>query len=66
MRGNDSIRRTEAIAEQNAVAIACLTQFSFDTQVVMRQMQSDIRGLQTESRRILERLEQHSSDGHGA
>jgi len=28
-------------------------------------MQSDIRGLQTENRRILERLEQHFSDGHG-
>lgn len=28
-------------------------------------MQSDIRGLQTENRRILERLENHASDGHG-
>jgi hypothetical protein len=29
------------------------------------EMQSAIRGLQTENRRILERLEQHFSDGHG-
>lgn len=28
-------------------------------------LQTDIRGLQTENRRILERLEQHTSDGHG-
>lgn len=32
----------------------------------MHTMQSEIRGLQTENRRILERLESHFSDGHGA
>lgn len=31
----------------------------------MHEMQSEIRGLQTENRRILERLEVHFSDGHG-
>ncbi len=31
----------------------------------MHEMQSEIRGLQTENRRILERLEAHFSDGHG-
>jgi predicted nucleic acid-binding Zn-ribbon protein len=29
------------------------------------EMQSEVRGLQTENRRILERLEQHMSNGHG-
>lgn len=28
-------------------------------------MQSEIRGLQVENHRILERLESHASDGHG-
>ncbi len=32
----------------------------------MHTMQTEIRGLQTENRRILERLESHFSDGHGA
>ena len=32
----------------------------------IRDIQLDIRGLQTENRRILERLEAHFSDGHGA
>ncbi len=32
----------------------------------MHTMQSEIRGLQTENHRILERLEAHCSDGHGA
>jgi hypothetical protein len=36
-----------------------LSQQNFDT------MQGEIRGLRTESRRILERLEQHVSNGHG-
>lgn len=31
----------------------------------MHMMQADIRGLQTENRRILERLERHMGDGHG-
>lgn len=31
----------------------------------MHTMQSEIRGLQTENRRILERLEAHFSNGHG-
>ncbi len=31
----------------------------------MHQMQSEIRGLQTENRRILDRLERHMGDGHG-
>jgi hypothetical protein len=31
----------------------------------MEAMQMEIRGLQTENRRILELLEQHFSDGHG-
>ena len=29
------------------------------------EMQAEVRGIQTETRRILERLEQHFSDGHG-
>lgn len=32
----------------------------------IHEMQSEVRGLQTENRRILERLETHFSDGHGA
>lgn len=36
------------------------------TQLEIREMQLDIRGLQVENRRILERLEQHTSDDHGA
>jgi hypothetical protein len=36
-----------------------VSQQNFDT------MQVEIRGLRTESRRILERLENHVSDGHG-
>ncbi len=31
---------------------------------VITQMQTEIRGLQTENRRILERLEAHMDDGH--
>jgi len=31
----------------------------------MEAMQAEITGLRTETRRILERLEQHMSDGHG-
>ena len=34
-------------------------------QADMRSMQSEIRGLQITANRILERLEQHVSDGHG-
>lgn len=33
--------------------------------VIIREMQSEVRGLQVENRRILERLERHRSDGHG-
>lgn len=39
-----------------------------DVQLVLHRMESvqaDIRGLQTENRRILERLEAHFSNGHG-
>jgi hypothetical protein len=32
----------------------------------MQTMQADIRGLQVTANRILERLEQHLSDGHGS
>lgn len=35
-------------------------------QIDIRTMQSDIRGLQVTANRILERLEQHLSDGHGS
>jgi hypothetical protein len=43
-----------------------LSQQNFDTmQVNFDTMQGEIRGLRTESRRILERLEQHVSNGHG-
>jgi ABC-type transporter Mla subunit MlaD len=31
----------------------------------VQEMQAEVRGLQTENRRILERLEQHTSNGHG-
>jgi hypothetical protein len=31
----------------------------------IQEMQSEVRGLQTENRRILEWLEQHMSNGHG-
>ncbi|KAM3115576.1 hypothetical protein [Phormidesmis sp. 146-33] len=31
----------------------------------IREIRGEIRGLQTENRRILDRLEQHFSDGHG-
>jgi chromosome segregation ATPase len=31
----------------------------------IQEIRSDIRGLQTENRRILERLEAHFGDGHG-
>lgn len=31
----------------------------------IQEMQSEVRGLQTENRRILDRLERHTSDGHG-
>jgi uncharacterized coiled-coil DUF342 family protein len=31
----------------------------------IQEMQAEVRGLQTENRRILERLEQHMSNGHG-
>ena len=35
------------------------------TRADMQSMQSEIRGLQITANRILERLEQHVSDGHG-
>jgi predicted nucleic acid-binding Zn-ribbon protein len=31
----------------------------------IQEMQAEVRGLQTENRRILEHLEQHMSNGHG-
>ena len=31
----------------------------------IQEMQSEVRGLQTENRRILDRLERHTNDGHG-
>lgn len=37
-----------------------------EDRALIREMQSEVRGLQIENRRILERLEGHFSDGHGA
>jgi hypothetical protein len=37
-----------------------------EDRTLMREMQLEVRGLQIENRRILERLEGHFSDGHGA
>jgi uncharacterized coiled-coil DUF342 family protein len=36
-----------------------------EMQSEIREIQVDVRGLQTENRRILDRLEQHMSNGHG-
>jgi len=54
-----------AHVENSWQAIALLAD-NWDRQhAEIREMQSQVRGLQTENRRILERLEAHFSDGHG-
>jgi hypothetical protein len=37
-----------------------------EDRALILEMQSEVRGLQVENRRILERIDRHFSDGHGA
>lgn len=60
------------VAERNTTAIDGIvaTQRMMQQDMQLSQsrwetVQAEIRGLQTENRRILERLEGHTSDGHG-
>jgi uncharacterized protein YoxC len=62
----DSVEQTNHNIEILIGAITGLISRADEDRTIIRQMQSDIRGLQTENRRILERLERHLSDGHGA
>jgi hypothetical protein len=41
-------------------------QLAMANNAAIRIMQAEVRGLQTENRRILERLEAHMGDGHGS
>jgi hypothetical protein len=67
-----AIQQQQSQTQENSAQISGLRASVQDTvQMVgtlaseMHLMQADIRGLQTENRRILERLEQHMSNGHG-
>ncbi|MGV0027540.1 hypothetical protein [Phormidesmis priestleyi] len=59
------------IAELRTTAellLQVVTQYQQNFEVIaaeIRDMTTEIRGLQTENRRILDRLDQHFSDGHG-
>jgi phage shock protein A len=74
-RAAERMDRIEATVDGNAQAIAQMQQshdqlihesLEWFGQVFTRidEMQSEVKGLQTENRRILERLEQHMSNGH--
>lgn len=54
-----------AQVENTMQAISILAQNSDRQFALIQEMQSEVRGLQTENRRILERLEAHCSNGHG-
>lgn len=54
-----------AHVENTMQAIQILAQTSDRQFALIQEMQSEVRGLQTENRRILERLEAHCSNGHG-
>lgn len=67
-----AIQQQQGQTQENSTQISDLRASVQDTvQMVgtlaseMHLMQSEIRGLQTENRRILERLEQHVSNDHG-
>lgn len=54
-----------AHVENTMQAIGILAQTSDRQLALIQEMQSEVRGLQTENRRILERLEAHFANGHG-
>lgn len=54
-----------AHVENSWQAVNLIAQNSDRQLALIQEMQSEVRGLQTENRRILERLEQHFSNGHG-
>ncbi len=67
MQEAQNVDRAEfrAHVENTMQAIQILAQTSDRQFALIQEMQSEVRGLQTENRRILERLEAHCSNGHG-
>jgi len=67
MQEAQNVDRAEfrAHVENTMQAIQILAQTSDRQFALIQEMQSEVRGLQTENRRILERLEGHCSNGHG-
>lgn len=61
----ESDRRLTNSIDRLAGVIQQLAESQAEVLARMDEMQSEVRGLQTENRRILERWEQHTSDGHG-
>ena len=61
-----TLRQIDELARETLEEVVRLTTEAESDRAVIREMQAEVRGLQTENRRILERLEQHFSDGHGA
>jgi uncharacterized protein YoxC len=69
---NQRLDRVSVQQETNTLAIgqlvnavSRLTETSDQALKAIQEMQSEVRGLQTENRRILDRLERHMGDGHG-
>jgi hypothetical protein len=62
----DQERAEFGVFVENSVQSVRILAQKWDRQLtVIQEMQSEVRGLQTENRRILERLEAHFADGHG-
>jgi peptidoglycan hydrolase CwlO-like protein len=69
----DNQSRTDTVIERLAenqsrtdAAIEALTVFAGEVFKSIQEMQSEVRELHTENCRILDRLERHMGDGHGA
>jgi NAD-dependent SIR2 family protein deacetylase len=67
MQETQNVDRAEfrAHVENTFEAITILAQNGDRQLAAIQEIQSEVRGLQTENRRILERLEAHFADGHG-
>jgi uncharacterized protein YoxC len=64
-RTDAAIERLVENQSRTDAAIEALTGFAGEVFKSIQEMQSEVRGLQTENRRILDRLERHMGDGHG-
>ncbi len=61
-----TFEQIEGLARETLEELARMGGEADEDRALIQEMQSEVRGLQIENQHILERIEHHLSDGHGA